>query len=453
MSALKIPGIRWLLVTTFIVGILFGTAGSVSATEFVDGETIPADAIIDDDVFISGELVTIDGTIKGNLYVVGQNITINGKVDGNLFSVGQNVTINGQIGGSAHASGASITLAPNANINRNLYTSGFSLRTEPGSTIGRDLVGGSYQFLLSGHVARDILIACGALELDGNVGRHLDITTGSPTDAGINSFMPNNMPQQVAPGLRIAESAQIGGQVAYSSSVDQSNNIKATPVEGISFNQTVTEEESQQPSTANGIGSSFFTGLQEILSLLLLGALVLWKWPTPFRHIVNKAQANPLPSAGWGLLTILGGYLAIVIITLLILLAAAFLAIATFGGLAGTVMGVGFGSLFAGSAIFQLLISYGSKLVVAFLIGQLILQRIAPQQAKPKRWNLIVGVLIYLLLSGLPFIGWLIARIATLIGIGAMWLLYRDGDLVDVVDKGEVAVVNVMDKREVAVGV
>lgn len=87
------------------------------------------------------------------------------------------------------------------------------------------------------------------------------------------------------------------------------------------------------------------------------------------------------------------------------------MAIATFGGLAGTVMGVGFGSLFAGTTIFQLLI------------------------------------------SGLPFIGWLIALIATLIGIGAIWLLYRDGDVVDVVDKGKVAVVDVVDKREVAVGV
>jgi len=40
-------------------------------------------------------------------------------------------------------------------------------------------------------------------------------------------------------------------------------------------------------------------------------------------------------------------------------------------------------------------------------------------------WALVIGVLIYVLVSSIPIIGLLIGLAATLIGVGAMWLAYQ----------------------------
>lgn len=75
--------------------------------------------------------------------------------------------------------------------------------------------------------------------------------------------------------------------------------------------------------------------------------------------------------------------------------------------------------------VFLLLVSYGSKLVIAFLVGRLVLQRLAPQSADHKVWPLLAGVALYVLIRSIPLLGWLVGVAATLVGLGAMWLVYR----------------------------
>jgi len=77
-------------------------------------------------------------------------------------------------------------------------------------------------------------------------------------------------------------------------------------------------------------------------------------------------------------------------------------------------------------AIFVLLISYGSKLVVAFWGGKWILSKLAPQAAESKIWPLVLGVVLYVLLRAIPVLGWVIGVIVTLLGLGAMWLVFRE---------------------------
>ena len=68
--------------------------------------------------------------------------------------------------------------------------------------------------------------------------------------------------------------------------------------------------------------------------------------------------------------------------------------------------------------------NYGSKLVVSFLVGRWLVGKIAPQAAGSKVWPLLVGVVLYVFLSAIPFLGWLIGLVVTLVGMGAMWLAY-----------------------------
>ena len=85
-------------------------------------------------------------------------------------------------------------------------------------------------------------------------------------------------------------------------------------------------------------------------------------------------------------------------------------------------LGVGYSSLSLIFTVFMLMISYGSKLVVAYLAGKLTLARLAPQYAEHRVWPMLLGVIIYVSLRSIPLLGWFLGVIVTLAGLGASGL-------------------------------
>jgi hypothetical protein len=63
---------------------------------------------------------------------------------------------------------------------------------------------------------------------------------------------------------------------------------------------------------------------------------------------------------------------------------------------------------------------------VAFLVGTLILRRLAPNSLRYKILPLLLGLVLYVLLAWLPYFGWVVAVVVNAIGLGAAWLAYRD---------------------------
>lgn len=76
-------------------------------------------------------------------------------------------------------------------------------------------------------------------------------------------------------------------------------------------------------------------------------------------------------------------------------------------------------------ALFGVVISLVSKIIVAYLAGQWIYTKLAPSQTN-KVWPLIIGLVIYALLQTIPFIFILISLAVTFLGVGAMYLVYRN---------------------------
>ena len=60
------------------------------------------------------------------------------------------------------------------------------------------------------------------------------------------------------------------------------------------------------------------------------------------------------------------------------------------------------------------------------MVGKLIIHWLAPRYEDQVIWSLLIGVLLYTFLRSIPVIGFAIGIFVTLIGIGAMWLSYRD---------------------------
>jgi len=163
-----------------------------------------------------------------------------------------------------------------------------------------------------------------------------------------------------------------------------------------------------------------------LLTLLALGAIILWKLPNLVQNASDKLQARPLPSGGWGFVILILGYALSLVIFLTVIFLGVLLAIVTLGGLAGLIFGLGFTGLAFAIALFTILVTYISKLVVACMSGKLIIERIAPAQVENKLLILLVGVLIYVLLRAIPGVSQAVGLLATLFGLGAMWLFYWD---------------------------
>lgn len=163
-----------------------------------------------------------------------------------------------------------------------------------------------------------------------------------------------------------------------------------------------------------------FDFIRGFITLLLLGLLAVWLPPIVARSTGEMVRTKPVQSAGYSLLTIIVRYIAAFVAALLILVLGLFFTLVTRGGLSSTIFGIGFSGLALLVAAFTLLVSYASKLVIAYLVGDLLLAKAAPELTGRRYWAMAIGVLIYPLIRSIPFLGWLIEVIVTIIGVGAM---------------------------------
>jgi hypothetical protein len=75
------------------------------------------------------------------------------------------------------------------------------------------------------------------------------------------------------------------------------------------------------------------------------------------------------------------------------------------------------------SVVFWLSIVYFSKVIVAFWLGRLLFRRFLPKYQQTSVWALLVGVLLFALIVSIPYLGWVASVIATMFGLGALWLV------------------------------
>ena len=414
-----------LLIATMLIACL-GLGGGVQAARFIQ-ERIPVDMVIDDDVFVSGDRVVIDGTVRGDCFASAGEVVMNGTVEGSLVATGGNLRLNGQVRGSVYSAGSSVVLGSQARVGRNLYVGAYSLEAEAGSQVNKDVLVGAYQAMLRGAVGQDVRAGVGALELDGRVERDILAYVGEPGAGRAPSFtmpQPYAGPTAVEPGLRVSPEATIGGKLTYHSRVAQDAAIQAAPRGGVAYTPTEDGKGRGQP------GRSFVWVLfrwlvaraREMVTLLILGALALWLAPKPLRSAIEQLRERRVPALGYGLLVWVMGYVGAAILMGLIVVIGILVSMLTLGGLASAWFGVGLSALGLICTLFLLLVSYGSKMVVALLVGRWLLRAAAPKNEIADGWALVVGVVIYALLRGIPVLGWLIGAIVTLLGLGGLWL-------------------------------
>lgn len=447
----------WAVSLGLVMLMVLGLFGSVSAAEFPKGESIPASQTIDDDTFISGDNVVVDGTINGILFATGKTVTINGTVNGdvvmmgesvvvsdsavingNLFAGSAEIIVNGTVTGSVF--GGSSAMKANGSIGRNLFYGGFSLTTGANSKVARDLYVGAYQSLLSGTVERDLKAGSAAVELNGTVGRDAVIDIGkvdqseeSAQAMSYNPWISKYVEEVKQPGLTITDKASIGGKVTYTSSIDNTADLKAvaagpvvyqTPVPYENENQAVpgNVKEFQKNLPARMAWGAALNVVRTFIELFALGALALWLLRKPFQKLVDAAYKQPIKAMGWGFVVIAVGVLALFIVPLVFIMVGVLIGFLSLGSLLFVWFGLAGSALFLAVLLFFFAAFTLSKLIAAFMFGEW-LMKVLFKQTNANVWlSLLVGVFLFVLIRAIPVVGWLAGLAASLIGTGAFWL-------------------------------
>jgi cytoskeletal protein CcmA (bactofilin family) len=400
----------------FLVLILaFGFVQAARAEGIIYGASVPSGTEVDNDIVLYGPTVTIDGTVLGDVVAIGKDVVVNGVVEGSLYTVGENITIHGEIAGSVYAASVFFDLGETGRLDRNLYYLGLSLTTMPGSVIARDLYTICLGFTSGGELGRDLKAIIGPVEIIQKIIEFFNQQFRNPGSSWAPG-LPGTLPS-----------------IARASRLDQDPSLVILgpdPAHGLmpaSLELRPAAAQSEKPVTQTSaqlydFGVWLLGRLKSFVTLFLVGLIMVWLLPKPTRRWSEQAQKRPARSLGFGFMALVTGLVGAFLLAVAILILSLALGAFTLYDLAFIVASLGFASLGLAFAVFWMLVVYISKALVAYVIGVVILQRFAPKAAENKIWPLALGLLIYVLLSGIPYFGFIFAILAMLLGLGAIWL-------------------------------
>jgi cytoskeletal protein CcmA (bactofilin family) len=415
----KVRTNRLLIISMIVLlmGVLAVVPARAAETRRGQDVVIAANDVINDNLYVAANTVTIDGTVKGDLTAVAQRITINGTVEGDVLSAAQAIVVNGSVGGDMRSVGEAIMLGPRARVGGDLAIGAASLENQAGSTVGGDLLIGAYQGLLAGNIGRDVKGGLNRLAIRGGVGRNVDVTVASEegtTNAVMYTSRMIETPT-VPPNLTLADTARIGGKLTYRAYTPATINPGAQVSGGVT--PTITPVAQPTPSPIAPV----LAVLRRFASLLIIGLLLVWFAPSWTRRMADLVETKPLPSLGWGVVSVVAlalALLAVVIVTVLLAIGFGFL---TLGGLVA--FSISIGLLLNAALVVSALayMAYGAVVVVSYLAGRWILGKVRTTGTEEISASLLLGLILYVGLTAVPVLGPMISMFVVLFGLGALW--------------------------------
>ena len=399
-----------IIMLTFLACLaLFALAPSVLAdNDVLQGSSVATGETVENDVLLTGTAVSLDGGVAGDVLIVGRTIVVNGDVQGSMIILGENVIMNGQVEGSVYALAVSFSHLADAVIDRSLYFLGVSLQTEKESEIGRDLTAVTLGIQQAGNVGRDPNIIAGIGEIARLILDRINATT-----TGFTISEPGSASESSARPLQIAGLERFAGSIGPA---------------GSSPDLMLAQDEPADEATtqSNAFVDWLVNRLRDLISYLLVGGLLIWLFPRHLENWADQVRNKPLAAGGWGLVAYIVGFVAQLLLFLLILAIGLSLAFVTLWSLAWAWWGVSLSALALAFSLFLVAIAFISKIILAYWFGRLLFERFSSSPNMRKPWPLLVGLTIYVILSGVPYLGWAISLLVTFLGLGAIWLAYTD---------------------------
>lgn len=214
-------------------------------------------------------------------YLFGDTITVDYIIDGNVFIFANNVVIDSQIGGNLFVCAKEVTIKENGFIVNSLF--GFAEKFNISGVVC-DLYAAAREVNLSGYVYRDMRVGSETLNLSGIIGRDAYV------EADKINFSTTNE------DATITSTAMISGNFNYTS--DQEITIPENVVRGnVEFNKST-------PTTNTKSISDYILSLGTfVCTVIAIWLLALWLTPKFVKNPYNLLSKKVLPALGYGILT------------------------------------------------------------------------------------------------------------------------------------------------------
>jgi cytoskeletal protein CcmA (bactofilin family) len=326
----------------------------------------------------SGREVTVAATetVQGDLVASAGTVRIDGRVDGDLVASGGQVIVAGTVTGDVLAGAGSTTVS--GEVGGDLRAGSGQARIE--GSVGEDvLLGVGQATVASGaRIGGDLIFGAGRMQLDGTVAGSVLGSTGS-----------------------YARGGSVGGS--------EQVNVQEP-------------EEEREPTLVDRAVDA----LRRYVSILVVGALLLWLLPRVFRGAADAARRRPLVSFGVGVLGFIAVIVALVLVVLVTVLVAVVLGLLGLGSLTGV---TAFGGVLVAAIIvflFVLAVAFAAQATVGLALGRLLFRT---DGGSSLGWlgALAFGVLVVVLVASIPVVGGWLEALLVLLGLGALLLIARPG--------------------------
>jgi hypothetical protein len=381
------------LILTLILALMITTP--VNAQGPVTGDSIPAGTQVDHDVILVGQNVTIDGTVNGNAFILGNQVVVNGTVDGSIILIGQNAGIGGEVSGAVYAAAMTLALDPQAVIQRDLYVVTISLTSGDQSVIGRDLYAIGLDSGLNGSVGRNLHTVIGPIQLYNGL-----MTLLGYDNLTIKLHFEIPQPASSPSGSRIS-----------TPHMARLRSLEAAP-------------------TSFDWGKWALTLLRNWLVLLAFSYLLLWLTRKPLERSAQTIIGKYWRSLGLGLIALVISFALIGVALLLsVIIFAVGLGLNYIGlwQISLAFWGAAYSCLAFSLVILWFILSYATRITAIFTVSQLFFQKLFHREETwMKLLALLAGTLIFSLLRAIPYVGWILNLVASVIGLGAIWITWRE---------------------------
>lgn len=448
------------LILTILIFVIVGFLGisPVQADFLQIDNTLGPEEVVFDDLYLQGSEVIVAGKVHGMLVVVGESVLIessaeidndifilgknvvvenDAKIAGNLFIVGQNVIIKSNMLANLVVGSVTLDIHSAVNVDKNVFFGGFHVSLAEGSVVKDNFYAGCYQISIAGNVEENLRVSAISVDLKGNISNNAEIKIdASGDDEGIRILLPYmqqlNIPELMPTGLVVGENASIKGKLIYTSAKSLEENLKYLPLGGV-VEYKPENETSGSNSKNNVVNQNPF--VSRILRMVrhsivfFLFAFLVWRFGKQYLHeSVNYAIKKPFQALGSGFLSILVVYIGAMIFSFLLVLVTLLFRFFTLNQLGSYIFFLGISCIIVVMVIMSILIMYGSKFVIAYWAGKVVLTKLNLKENYDEIWYLITGIILYLLLTLIPMVGWIIGVVISLIGIGTIWYTMQNHD-------------------------
>jgi hypothetical protein len=359
-AALAVAALILVLATSLVLGKGELLGGKLRTGDTV---TVPADESWDGDLYVLGGRVTVAGSVDGDLTVLGGQVDVTGTVTGDVLATGGNVSISGEVGGDVRLAGGQVTVS---------------------GTVSEDVAvtGGQVTVPAGGDIGGDLIVAGGQVTMSGSVGGSVEGTAGDYSSGGT-----------------------VGG-----------------------IEHVVVAPSRALPAVA---GDPLLNALRHFVVVFLFGALLLWLLPRWMAAAGRNLQDQPLRALGGGVLAFVG-YIAFVIAAFIAMVLLAIL----FGLLqVGSLVAIDLiGGLLAISVVtfvFVLVIAFAADALVGLTVARWAAARMATGMNGQNRWQelglLAVGAAGVVIVTSIPIVGGWLKLAVILFGLGAFALAWWNG--------------------------